>query len=95
MSNIWETMEEELEIEKAKMQKKYDELEDKVNDLETKLSRTVSAAFHALLEMSAWMGIPEKKRIKQVDYLMENVTYCAENDCREFDKWQKENEEES
>lgn len=68
----------------------YDENKE---DLETKLSRTVSAAFHALLEMSAWMGIPEKKRIKQVNYLMENVTYCAENDCREFDKWQKENEE--
>ncbi len=27
-----------------------------------RLERTVDAAYHALLEMSAWMGIPESKR---------------------------------
>lgn len=61
---------------------------DKIQDLETKLKRTVSAAYHALLEMSAWMGIPEKKRLKQIDYFMKNVQYCADHDLREHDKWQ-------
>jgi len=49
------------------------------DDLDTRLKTTVSAAYHALLEMSAFMGIPEHKRKKQIDYLMENVKYCADN----------------
>ena len=44
-----------------------------------RLKRTVSAAYHALLEMSAWMGIPEKKRHAQIEELMSNVRFCAEN----------------
>lgn len=60
--------------------------DDKITDLEIRLKRTVNAAFHALLEMTAWMGIPEGKRKKQIEYLMENIKYCAENDLRHFDK---------
>lgn len=30
-----------------------------------------------LLEMSAWMGIPEKKRLKQVEYHMENIDHLV------------------
>lgn len=59
----------------------------KVADLELRLTRTVDAAFCALLEMSAFLGIPGKKRKKQIDYLMENVRYCAENDLRDPERW--------
>ena len=59
---------------------------DRIQSDDVKLKRTVNAAYHALLEMSAWMGIPEKKRMKQIYHLMENVKYCAENDLREQDK---------
>lgn len=46
---------------------------------EIRLKRTVSAAYHALLGMSAWLGIPEKKRHAQIEELMSNVKFCAEN----------------
>lgn len=48
--------------------------------LRNRLRRTVHAAEHALLEMSAFLGIPEKKRLNQVKNLMENVRFCADND---------------
>lgn len=57
--------------------------------LSVKLQRTVDAAYHALLEMSAWMGIPEKKREKQIEEYMSNVKYCAEHDLREHDESQR------
>lgn len=60
-------------------------------DFSTKLQRTVRAAYHALLEMSAWLGIPEHKRIKQVEQLMENVKYCAEHDLKHVDESQRNN----
>lgn len=65
------------------------ELEQAKQDLSTKLQRTVSATYYALLEMSAWMGIPEKKREKQIEVLMENVRYCADHDLRELDESQR------
>jgi hypothetical protein len=68
-----------------------EDLLDQIEDRDVKLKRTVNAAFHALLEMSAWMGIPEKKRQKYIDSHMENVRYCAENDLREMDKQQAKN----
>ena len=49
-------------------------------DLVVRLEVTVDAAYHALLEMSAWMGIPVKMRHDQVEALMENIRYCAEHD---------------
>ena len=60
-----------------------------IEDLECRLSRTVNAAYFALLEITAWMGIPEHNRHKMIKEMMENVKYCAENDLRKFDK--KEN----
>ena len=45
--------------------------------------RTVSAAFHALLEMSAWLGVPQDKRMKQIEHLMEGVKFRAEKDVDE------------
>lgn len=60
-------------------------MENDVDDLKIRLKRTVNAAYHALLEMSAWMGIPEKKRHAMIESLMDNVRYCAENDCRHLD----------
>lgn len=56
-----------------------------LDSLNSRLNRTVNAAYHALLEMSAWMGIPESKRMLQIKELMSNVTYCAENDLRHLD----------
>lgn len=63
-------------------------LKAETKDLSIKLQRTVSAAYHALLEMSAWMGIPEDKRHERIKYLMENVKYCAEHDLRHIDEHQ-------
>lgn len=39
------------------------------------MQRLRCAHEHALLEMSAWMGIPDRKREKQIKYLMENFDY--------------------
>ena len=64
----------------------YEQLQKENEDLEIRLKRAVNAAYHALLEMSAWMGIPEKKRHGMIRELIENVKYCAENDLRQFDK---------
>lgn len=50
---------------------------DRIEKQDRMLKRTESAALHALLEMSAWMGIPEHKRAKRVASLMSNVTFCA------------------
>lgn len=61
---------------------------DKLADLETRLKRTVSAAYYALLETTAWMGIPEHKRHAWIEEMMSNVRYCAENDLRHLDKHQ-------
>jgi hypothetical protein len=52
-----------------------------IEDLNIKLQRTVDAAYKALLEMSAFVGIPEEKRHKQIEYLMENVRSCAGQEC--------------
>lgn len=62
---------------------------EELKSLSVKLQRTVNAAYHALLEMSAWMGIPEEKREKQIDYLMENIKFCAEHDLRHIDDSQE------
>ena len=66
-----------------------EDLKEQIDVLSVKLQRTVSAAYHALLEMTAWMGIPEKKRHAQIKYLMENVEYCAEHDIRHVDESQR------
>lgn len=50
-----------------------------------RIERTKSAAYHALLEMSAWLGIPEHKRKAQIEYLMKNVNYCADIDISKRD----------
>lgn len=55
-------------------------------DLSIKIQRTVNAAYHALLEISAWMGIPEKKRHKWIEEAMSNVKYCAKHDLRLMDE---------
>jgi len=57
-----------------------------IEDYDVRLKRTVNTAYHALLEMSAWLGIPEEKRHKHIEELMSNVKYCAENDLRHMDK---------
>lgn len=41
-------------------------------------SRSVDAAYHALLAISAWMGIPEKKRADYIEEQMSNVRFCAD-----------------
>lgn len=64
-------------------------LREEIEDKTVRLKRTVNAAYYALLEMSAWMGIPEKKREKQIEQGMENVKYCAENDLRHLDEQQR------
>ena len=66
-----------------------EEEKDKELDLSVKIQRTVNAAYHALLEMSAWMGIPEKKRAMYIESQMENVRYCAEHDLRNIDESQR------
>lgn len=65
-------------IELMDMKKDYDKLL-------VRLERTKSAAYHALLEMSAWLGIPEHKRKAQIEYLMKNVNYCADTDISKRD----------
>jgi hypothetical protein len=69
-----------------------EELQSEATGLSVKLQRTVNAARGALLEMSAWMGIPEKKRQKQIELGMENVKYCAEHDLRHVDESHRYNE---
>jgi hypothetical protein len=69
-------------------EQRCDKLTAEVESLSIKIQRTVNASEHALLEMSAWMGIPEKKREAQIEALMENVHYCAEHDLRDVDESQ-------
>lgn len=76
----------EIEIERDSLKA---ELEQAKQDLSIKIQRTVNAARSALLEMSSWLGIPEAKRLKQIDNYMENVNYCAEHDLRELDESQR------
>lgn len=66
----------------------FDARNEEVAALSVKIQRTVDAAYHALLEMTAWMGIPDKKRSKQIEQYMENVKYCAEHDLRHIDESQ-------
>lgn len=40
--------------------------------------RTIDAAYHALLEMSAWLGINPAKRDSYIEELMSNVRFCAD-----------------
>jgi vacuolar-type H+-ATPase subunit D/Vma8 len=54
------------------------ERNEEIRLLQIRLARTVSAAYHSLLEMSAWMGIPEHKRQRQIEIHMDNVRYCAQ-----------------
>jgi uncharacterized coiled-coil DUF342 family protein len=72
--------------------KRIVDLEAERDDLSVKLQRTVSAAYHALLEMTAWMGMPEKKRHAQIEEYMSNVKFCAEHDCRQTDESQRNRE---
>ena len=62
-------------------------VEIQIQVLSVKLQRTVNAAYHALLEMSAWMGIPESKRAAQIESVMSNVRFCAEHDLRHMDEF--------
>lgn len=48
-----------------------------------RIERTKSAAYHALLQMSAWIGIPEHKRMEQIKHLMVNINYCADIDIQD------------
>ncbi len=57
--------------------------------LSIKLQRTVSAAYSALLEISAWLGIPDEKRLNYIETAMENVKFCAEHDLRHMDESQE------
>lgn len=69
------------------------ELEESNRLLKIANERTVSAAYHALLEMSAWLGINQSKRISHIDNLMENVKFCAdENNQKQIIEMQKESE---
>ena len=52
--------------------------DEEIRKLKLANARSVDAAFHALLEMSAWMGIPENKRHSMIEELMENVKFCAD-----------------
>lgn len=47
--------------------------------VQIRLERTVNAAYHALLEMSAWLGIPEKKRMAHIKELMSNIEFFFGN----------------
>lgn len=68
-----------------KLQQELEAARAEVENLSIKLQRTVNAAHSALLETTAWMGIPEKKRDNQINQAMENVKYCAEHDLRHQD----------
>lgn len=54
------------------------QLENESDHLKIANSRSVDAAYYALLEISAWLGIPEKKRDEYVKQQMENVIFCAD-----------------
>lgn len=64
----------------------YRAAQKEIEQIKIRLERTLSASYHALLEMSAWMGIPEHKREKQIKELMSSVIYCAENDLKDREK---------
>lgn len=52
---------------------------EKLRLAEIRLRRTLDAAYHALLEMTGAMGIPEKRRFALIEEFMGNVIFCAEN----------------
>lgn len=74
-----------------KTQERAEKAEKERDDLSIKLQRTVSAAFHALLETTAWLGIPEAKRDAHIEEAMSNVKYCAEHDLRTQDESERNN----
>lgn len=70
-------------ISSAEAMEKIMQQQKEMDLLKIRLKRTVNASYNALLEMSAWMGIPEKKRHAQIEELMSNVKFCAENNMSE------------
>lgn len=74
------------------LQRELDEAKAEIENLSIKLQRTVSAAYGALLETTAWMGIPEKKRENHINSAMGNVKHCAEHDLRQLDISKIENQ---
>lgn len=77
-----------LNLHESRMKAVSEELEacKKENEsLGVKLNRTVSAAYHGMLELTAYMGIPQSKRENIIKEQMSNVEYCAANDLRRHD----------
>lgn len=67
-------------------------MREEITEISIKLQRTVNAAHGALLETTAWMGIPENRRAKHIEEAMSNVKYCAEHDLRDVDESQRNNQ---
>ncbi len=61
-------------------------VEEKLRLAEIRLERTQHAAWCALMEMSAWLGLPEKRRNQHIESLMENVKFCAKNNVEGDEK---------
>lgn len=76
---IEERLTEEFEYE---IEKREDIIEILVNEF----SRAIDGSYHALLEMTAWLGIPEKKRMKAVEHSMENILFIYNNAMNEIKK---------
>lgn len=69
----------EVEPRNGRLEALLREAQEENKLIKIRLERTVDAAYHALLEMSAWMGLPESKRQHQIEEHMSNVKFCAEN----------------
>jgi len=58
---------------------KTQELEQKLRLVNIRLERTKEAAYYAMLRITAYMGIPEAKRLEWIKEEMDNLIYSADN----------------
>lgn len=65
---------------------RIEEIEHENKLMQIRLARTVDAAYHAMLEITGGLGIPERNREKMIADHMSNVRFCAKNNLREDEK---------
>jgi len=79
--------------EVAKLEVAYRKLKEQLEQEQARSAKLIEALEAVpgfisaeLLEMSAWMGIPEHKRVKQINYHIENIQFLVDKTIAEYNK---------